>query len=54
MKLYKTPQVLLNALNKKGYKVAIVTSKNKSTAIRALELLGIKDYFDVIVTSDDP
>lgn len=51
--LYDNTKEVLNALNKKGYKVAIVTSKNKSTAIRALELLGIKDYFDVIVTSDD-
>lgn len=51
--IYDNTQKMLGELNKRGCKAGIVTSKNKSTALRALELLEIKDYFNVIVTSDD-
>ena len=50
---YKGAKELLSILKNRGFKLAIVTSKNRSTALRALELLGLIDYFDSFVTSDD-
>ena len=50
---FKGAKELLSILKNRGYKLAIVTSKNRSTALRALEILGLYDYFDAFVTSDD-
>lgn len=51
--LYNNTKEMLISLRKRGYKLGIVTSKNKGTALKGLEFLGIRDYFDAIVTSDD-
>ncbi len=51
--LYDNTKEMLDELKKLSLKIGIVTSKNKTTAIRGIEFLGIKDYFDVMITSDD-
>ena len=45
--------IMLENLKNKGYKLAIVTSKNRSTALRGLKYLKILDYFEVLVSSDE-
>lgn len=40
-------------LYEKGYKLAIVTTKIKKTALMGLELTGLKKFFDVVVALDD-
>lgn len=50
---YKNATEILESLKNKGYKLAIVTSKNRSTALRGLKYLKILDYFEVLVTSDE-
>ncbi len=37
----------------KGYKTGIVTSKRMHLVKRGLDLIGIADFFDVIITPDD-
>ncbi len=43
----------LKALKDKGLKLGIVTDAPRAKARRRLEMMGIKKYFDVIVTVDD-
>ena len=50
---YKNASEMLENLKNKGYKLAIVTSKNRSTALRGLKYLKILDYFEVLVSSDE-
>ncbi len=40
-------------LERRGYKLAIVTSKHRRSAMRGMELCGIVSHFDVIVTPED-
>ncbi|KQL55710.1 MULTISPECIES: pyrophosphatase PpaX [Bacillaceae] len=40
-------------LHDEGYKLAIVTTKIKETAMMGLKLTGLDDYFDVIIGLDD-
>lgn len=51
--LYNNTKEMLIALKDRGYKLGIVTSKNKCTAIKGLKFLGIYEYFDEMITSDD-
>lgn len=51
--LYNNVEETLCDLRKRGYKLGVVTSKNKSTAYRGLEHFNILNYFDVLVSSDD-
>ena len=44
---------LLIELKKKGYHCALCTGKDRRRTVMILEKLGILDYFDVIVCSDD-
>ncbi|MBQ9757828.1 MAG: pyrophosphatase PpaX [Clostridia bacterium] len=43
----------LEEINKKGYKMGIVTSKRMPLVERGLELLGISAFFDVVITLED-
>lgn len=40
-------------LDRRGYRLAIVTSKHRRSALRGMELCGIIPHFDVIVTPED-
>ncbi|SRR5579864_6705803 len=44
---------LLRELNESGRALAVVTSETSALANYALEMFGIRDYFDPLVTSDD-
>lgn len=40
-------------LREKGYKLAVVTSKRRNTALRGLRLFDLEKYFDVIISPED-
>lgn len=40
-------------LDRRGYRLAIVTSKHRRSALRGIELCGIVSHFDAIVTPED-
>lgn len=40
-------------LDRRGYRLAIVTSKHRRAAMRGMELCGIVSHFDAIVTPED-
>lgn len=40
-------------LRERGYKLAIVTSKRRTTALRGLRLFNLEKYFEVIVSPED-
>ena len=40
-------------LDRRGYRLAIVTSKHRRAALRGMELCGIVSHFDAIVTPED-
>lgn len=40
-------------LDRRGFRLAIVTSKHRRSAMRGMELCGLLTHFDVIVTPDD-
>ncbi len=40
-------------LHRRGYRLAIVTSKHRPAALRGMELCGIVDHFEVIVAPED-
>ena len=44
---------LLDDLEKNHFKLAIGTSSEKTRADQILDLLGVKKYFDAIITADD-
>ncbi|TDQ36965.1 pyrophosphatase PpaX [Aureibacillus halotolerans] len=41
------------ALHEKGVQLAVVTTKMKETAIRGLRLMGLEEYFSVVIALDD-
>ncbi|GAE33098.1 pyrophosphatase PpaX [Halalkalibacter akibai] len=43
----------IEQLHQKGYKLAIVTTKIRKTALMGLELTGLAKFFDVVVGLDD-
>lgn len=49
------PHVLevIRELHQRGIKLGVVTTKIRLTAMRALELFGLKPYMDVIITVED-
>ena len=53
MKAYEGEVEVLKELKDKGYVLGVVTNKGLPLTIYSLELCGIKDLFDVIVTADD-
>ena len=44
---------LLAALAPAGYRIAIVTSRTRESAERYLDMLGLRDYFEDMVSCDD-
>jgi len=49
------PHVLevIRSMHENGIKLGVVTTKIRLTAMRALELFGLKPYMDVIITVED-
>ncbi len=43
----------VHALAERGAKLAVVTSKAHKSAVRGLEVCGLREYFDVIIGVDD-
>ncbi|ADH98611.1 pyrophosphatase PpaX [Salisediminibacterium selenitireducens] len=43
----------LESLKKEGYKMGIVTSKRRDTALRGIELMNLGSFFPVIVSLDE-
>ncbi|HAG44814.1 MAG TPA: pyrophosphatase PpaX [Clostridium sp.] len=50
---YDGVEEALIELKNRGYKLAVVTSKRRNTALRGLRLFDLEKYFDVIVTPED-
>lgn len=44
---------LIQELKRRGFKLAVVTSRLKNTTLEGLEKYRLAQYFDVIVTADD-
>ena len=53
VELFPGVEDLLAYLKDAGYKLGLVTSRIKQTSMRALDMFGIKEYFDSIITADD-
>lgn len=51
--IYNNVEMILKTLKENGYKLGVVTSKNKATAFKGLNRFNISRYFDVLVGSDD-
>lgn len=51
--LYPNEKEVLKYLKSKGYKLAIITNKKHSLSEYALDILGIREYFDLIIACDD-
>ncbi|RKL68478.1 pyrophosphatase PpaX [Salipaludibacillus neizhouensis] len=43
----------LEVLSQQGYKLAIVTTKRRDTALKGLKLMGLEKYFNVVVSIDE-
>lgn len=52
-KEYDGVEEALIELKNRGYKLAVVTSKRRNTALRGLKLFHLEKYFDVIITPED-
>jgi len=52
-KLYPGVKEVLSTLKEKGYKLGIVTSKFKESAMPSFTYYGLEDYFDVFIALDD-
>ena len=44
---------LLKALKETGYRMGIVTSRTRESALRYMDMFGITEYFEAMVTCDD-
>ncbi len=53
MQAYPGVKTTLKTLKKRGYKIGIVTDAPRLKAYIRLDLIGITDLFDVIVTAED-
>lgn len=51
--LYDNAETVLRDLKKDNYAIAIISSKKRELVVRALKLLAIEQYVDVIVGYDD-
>ncbi|MGI6205223.1 MAG: HAD family hydrolase [Anaerovoracaceae bacterium] len=51
--LFPHVKEMLSDLSKRGYKLALVTSRLANTTYRGLDDFGIKDVFDALVTAND-
>ena len=52
-KLFPDTIKVLDALKKRGFKLAAITTRSNRTSVFSLEQNGIADYFDVIVSAED-
>lgn len=50
---YENAENVIKYLKRQGYKVGIVTSKSRKVVEMNLELVGLNNLFDIIITSDD-
>ena len=50
---YEGVQETLETLHEKGFKMAIVTTKGRVTAIKGLELMKLDHFFDVVISLDE-
>lgn len=53
VKEYEGVYETLETLDEKGYKMAIVTTKKRETAIKGMKLMGIDKFFDVVISLDE-
>jgi len=53
VQLYEGMADLLTDLRDQGVRLAVVTGKSRSTALMTLDLLGVRDRFEVIYAGDD-
>lgn len=51
--LYPKEREVLCELKEKGYLLGVVTNKGRPLTLYSLEICGIDDLFDVIITADD-
>lgn len=51
--LFNNVEKVLKTLKERGFKLAIVTSKNRITSVMGLNRFEIFNYFDVLITSDE-
>jgi len=50
---YKGVKETLEELAKQDFKMAIVTTKRRETAIKGLKLMGLEDFFPVVISIDE-
>lgn len=53
IRIFPGMMALIKELKKRGYKLAIVTSRLRNTTIQGLKKYDMEQYFDYIVTADD-
>lgn len=50
---YQGVNATVEILHQQGYKLAVVTTKRRETALKGLKLMGLEQYFPVIVSIDE-
>ncbi|WP_416147176.1 pyrophosphatase PpaX [Salipaludibacillus sp. HK11] len=53
VKEYEGVKETLEELSSQGYKMAIVTTKRRETAVKGLELMGLEHFFPVVISIDE-
>jgi len=53
LKGFSGTEAALAALIESGYRLAIVTSKRNAPAVHGLDMMGLTDYFEFVLGSDD-
>ncbi|MCZ0703330.1 pyrophosphatase PpaX [Natronobacillus azotifigens] len=53
VKAYPTVLETVKKLHEKGFRLGIVTTKMRDTALLGLEITGLKPYFEVVIGLDD-
>lgn len=53
IKSYPKTDEVLKELISRGIKLAVITSKGKELTERGLKILGMRDFFNVVITADD-
>lgn len=53
VKIFPGIRELLEALKEAGYRMAIVTSRTRESALRYMNMFGIAPYFEDMITCDD-
>ncbi|SDO46307.1 pyrophosphatase PpaX [Alkalicoccus daliensis] len=50
---YEGVKETLDKLQEQGYAMAVVTTKKRDTALKGLQLMGMEEYFPVVVSLDE-